>query len=153
MLMRAMHRAGFDPASADEAILHLLEQAHEAVCAERQIESEAAWMSAVLANTWFQSYRRRARDRTARHRLAAPTGEMNETWRDAELHEELDVVAERLPKRFALAIRLYLRGLDAREVRTAICAELAVAPEQARRIERSSFARMRSALGATEHGA
>ena len=49
--------------------------------------------------------------------------------RDAGHREEFEVAAARLPERFALTIRHSLRGLNTREVRTAICADLAVAPE------------------------
>ena len=151
VLIDALERAGADLASADEAVLHLMEEAHVAICGGAEIECECAWMSAVLARAWSRLRRRHERDRVTaalmaeRARAAGPI----DPRRDAEHREEIEVAAARLPERFALTIRLYLRGLDTREVRTAICAELAVAPEQARRIERSSLDRMRTALGAS----
>jgi len=155
-LVKALERAGVDPASIDDAITHLLEQALEAVCAGTHVECELAWMSAVLTSAWLRSRRPVSQGRRARLvAIARAYAEgQREPGRDAEEREALEVAAAQLPKRsFSLVIRLYLRGLATREVRTALCAELAVAPEQARRIEASAFRSMRSALGALERRA
>jgi DNA-directed RNA polymerase specialized sigma24 family protein len=154
-LVKALGRAGVDPASIDDAVMHLIEQALEAVCAGTRIERELAWMSTVLTSAWLRSRRPISRGRRARL-LATARACAEGRWKaghDEEEREQLEVAAAHLPKRFSLVIRLYLCGLDTREVRTALCAELAVAQEQARRIEVTAFQRMRSALGALQRGA
>lgn len=154
LVVGALERAGIDPASIDEAILHLLEEAHIAVCSDRWIDCEPAWMSAVLARGWFRSRRRDAEDQRARLIAAAlaHAAERQEFGRQAEQREAISVAATRLPRRFRVVIAHHLRGLDTRDVRALLCAEFAVGPEQARRIEESAFARMRTALGESERG-
>lgn len=153
VLWRALRRSGFDPASADDAIIHLLEQADRAVRAGRRIAHETAWMSAVLGSARRARRRSAQRAEAAHRRLAAHRPQTYEPQRPEELREELLVAARRLRPRFALAIRLRLRGFDAREARAALCVELAVGAEQARRIDRCSIAAMRAALAGRDASA
>ena len=146
VLMRALRRSGFDAASADDAIMHLLEQADRAVRSGRTITHEVRWMSAVLASA------RREERRSVRRALAISRLLPGRTpwWCDPKSaeqdREELLLAASRLRPRFELAIRLRLRGLDARETRVALCVEFALGPEQARKIDRQALVLLRAAL-------
>ncbi|MCE9637721.1 MAG: hypothetical protein K8T90_18635 [Planctomycetes bacterium] len=147
-LALALARSGLDPASAEEVLMHLQEQAFHVVQAGRRIAFEPAWMRAVLANAWVASRRSLARDR-ARSRTVAErtaTASRGADVNASEAREELDVATGKLPHRFALAIRLRLRGLTVGEVRASLAIELQVGEEMARKIDSRALALLRSAL-------
>lgn len=105
-------------------------------------------MRAVMANAWVASRRDLARD-TARARVLAAraaTASRDTDVNAGEVREALDVAAGRLPHRFALAIRLRLRGLTVGEVRASLAIELQVGEEMARKIDSRALALLRSAL-------
>lgn len=146
VLRRALHRAGFDPASMDDAILFLIEEAEAAVRTGQSVACELAWISAVLAHFRIRRRRRAAREHLAHQRVAAAMPAWIELRHDGELREELLAAAARLDVRFELAIRLRLRHVDRREARLALSVELGVGPEQARKIDRRALAMMRKTL-------
>lgn len=152
-LWRALRRAGFDPAGADDAITFLLEQADRAARSGQFAQREAAWMSAVLASARREQRRTRIRAEEAHRRLATFARQEFEPVRRTELHEELLAASTRLRHRFALAIRLRLSGLDAHEIHVALCVEFDIGLEQARKIDRRSIGLMRAALAARDAGA
>lgn len=150
ILMRALRRRGFDAASADDAIMHLLEQADRAARSPRTILRELRWMSAVLASSRREQRRAGLRATAASRRLAERIVPWYEAPHGDEDREELLVAASRLQPRFAMAIRLRLRGLDAHEARVALCVELALGPKQARRIDTRALALLREELCARD---
>ena len=150
ILMRALRRCGFDAASADDAIMHLLEQADRAVRSQRTILLELRWMSAVLASSRREQRRAGLRATAAIRRLAERVAPWYEAPHGEEDREELLVATSRLQPRFAMAIRLRLRGLDAREARVALCVELALGPKQAGRIDTQALACLREELCARD---
>ncbi len=103
-------------------------------------------MSSVIASARREQRRSRLRAEGAYRRLAKIAPQGLEPVHHAEVREELLVAALRLRPRLALAIRLRLRGFNPCETRTALCVELAIGAEQARRIDRRAIALMRAAL-------
>ncbi|MCE9637728.1 MAG: hypothetical protein K8T90_18670 [Planctomycetes bacterium] len=150
ILQRRLLLAGFDPASADDAITHLLEQSHCAVLSKRQVRHEAVWMRAVLVRSRTAAVRRACRDARILRRCPAVSTASFAPPLDAELREELTAVAAALPESCALAVRLRLSGMEPGDARRALAERLGVGEEQARKIVRCAFAKMREGLA--RHG-
>lgn len=136
-LAHALACAGIDVAAAEEAIMHLQEQAFDAVRSGRQIGFEPAWMRSILGNAWVAGWRRLERDRARTRDIAAHAAavERRDDVDVGELREEFDVAMRALPRRFALAIRLRLSGLSLHEVRNSLAVEFGVGVEMARKID------------------
>jgi hypothetical protein len=147
LLWASLRRAGFDPAGCDDALTYLIERAYAAVRAGREIGCEAAWTAAVLESARRQRRRSYERDAALRRRLACTAPWSYEEPRPEEVREEFAAVANALPQRLSIAIHLRLRGVDRHERRLALSIEFAVGREQARKIDRQSVVRMRTALG------
>jgi DNA-directed RNA polymerase specialized sigma24 family protein len=86
-LFDALIRAGFDPASADDAVLRVEEEAFLSVAADRLVESECAWEASVLRT----ERSRRLRDRMRRARLTtlAPESPAADASRPAERCDDI----------------------------------------------------------------
>jgi hypothetical protein len=156
VLCATLRRAGFDPASADEAATHVLERAYWAIDAGRTIANELGWIGTVAARFRSAARRRALFDERIRCELerrgsATPVPEVDAA--DAR-REQLMVAARLLPPPYAQVVVLRgVHGMTEQRITAWLQRWRPIGAHQGRKIQRRAVVMLRAACrGADPRG-